>query len=284
MHPKLAAIREQQQRSWNRVSNGWRKWDEVNMNFLRPIGNEIIRLIQPAPDEFILDVAAGTGEPGLSIAAMEPNCKVMITDLSEDMLKVARQNASNKGILNIDTLACDVCELPFEDNSFDAISCRFGFMFFPDMQLAAKEMYRVLKPGGRLAASVWNVPEKNFWITAIVGTINKNMDIPPPAPDAPGIFRCAKPQLMTDIFKAADLSNISSTQIDGRLRAGNAGMYWEMMLEVGAPIVAALVKADDSMKAKVKTEVFALLNEKYPDGHVEIDSSALVIYGEKQTA
>lgn len=86
----------------------------------------------------------------------------MITDLAEGMVDIARENALMRGINNIETLTCDVSDIPFLDNSFDAISCRFGFMFFPDMLLAAKEMHRVLKPGGRIATSVWNVPEKNF--------------------------------------------------------------------------------------------------------------------------
>lgn len=53
------------------------------------------------------------------------------------------------------------------------------------------------------------------------------------------------------------------------------------MTEVGAPIVAALSKADDAMKEKIKREVYQIVNEKFPDGNVVIDSSALIIYGEK---
>ena len=172
----------------------------MTMDFLNPMGQEIIASINPSGSDNILDIAAGTGEPGLTIAAMLNGGKVTITDLSEDMLTIATENAAKKSISNIETIACDVCELPFADNSFDAISCRFGFMFFPDMQLAANEMARVLKPGGRIATSVWNVPEKNFWVTAIMGTINKNMELPPPPPGSPGMFRCAKPGLMKEIF------------------------------------------------------------------------------------
>ena len=69
------------------------------------------------------------------------------------MLEVARENASRRGIKNLEIIASDVSELPFADNSFDSISCRLGFMFFPDMSNAAKEMVRVLKPGGRIATA-----------------------------------------------------------------------------------------------------------------------------------
>ena len=201
-------IREQQKASWNKFSPGWKKWDDLTMDFLKPMGDEIIRMITPVSNDVILDVAGGTGEPGLTIASLVNGGKVFITDLSDGMLEIAQENAMLRGIKNVETRPCDVCELPFDDNTFDAISCRKGFMFFPDMLLAAKEMVRVLKPGGRVAASVWDGPEKNFWVTAIMGTISRNMELPPPPPGAPGMFRCAKDGLMADLFQQAGLKNI----------------------------------------------------------------------------
>lgn len=281
MNQELEQIREQQKESWNKFSPGWKKWDDMTMAFLKPMGSEIIRMLNIKDNDTVLDVAAGTGEPGLTIATMLKGGKVIITDLAEDMLKIARENAAKRGIKNIETRACDVCELPFPDNTFDAISCRFGFMFFPDMLLAAKEMARVLKPGGRIATSVWNVPEKNFWVTAAMGTINNLMQLPPPPPGAPGMFRCAKEDLMADLFRQAGLKNIAQKEVTGKLPCGTADVYWNLMTEIGAPIVAALSNADEAMKQKIKEEVLKKVNEKYPDGNIAIDSSAIVICGEK---
>ena len=142
MNQQLEEIRQQQKQSWNKFSTGWKKWDDLTMDFLKPMGDEIIARIKPSGKDEVLDIAAGTGEPGLTIDKMLKGGKVIITDLSEDMLTIAKENAAKRSISNIETKACDVCELPFTDNSFDAISCRFGFMFFPDMQLAANEMAR----------------------------------------------------------------------------------------------------------------------------------------------
>lgn len=276
MNQQLEEIREQQKQSWDKFSPGWKKWDELTMDFLKPMGDEIIASINPSGNDAVLDIAAGTGEPGLTIATMLQGGKVTITDLSEEMLIIAKENAAKRGINNIETKACDVCELPFADNSFDAISCRFGFMFFPDMQLAADEMLRVLKPGGRIATSVWNVPEKNFWVTATMGTINKNMELPPPPPGAPGMFRCCKPGLMKEIFEKAGFKNISEKEVPSRLNSGTVETYWNMMTEIGAPIVAALSKADEAMRQKIKKEVFELVSQRYP-AKVAIDASAIVI-------
>lgn len=281
MKQELAEIRDQQKASWNKFSSGWKKWDDLMMDFLKPFGDEIIRRISPKNNETILDIAAGTGEPGLTIAAMMTGGKVIITDLSEDMLAIAKENAAMKGLTNVETMVCDVSELPFPENTFDAISCRFGFMFFPDMRLAAEEMVRVLKPGGRLATSVWNVADLNFWVTAIGGTINRNMELPPTPPGAPGMFRCSQAGMIEQLFKDAGLKNTSEKAISGKLNVGNATTYWDMMTEVAAPFVAALSKADDDMKAKIKTEVLESVNQKFPDGNVRINADALVISGVK---
>jgi ubiquinone/menaquinone biosynthesis C-methylase UbiE len=281
MDSQLIQIRDNQKEIWNRFSPGWKKWDELNMNFLKPLGDELIRLIKPKDVNVILDIASGTGEPGITIASMLKGGLVVISDLAEGMIDIAREKATVRGIKNLQFVACDVTELPFPDNSFDSISCRLGFMFFPDMLLAAKEMVRVLKPGGRIATAVWNMPEKNFWATAIMSNITRNIQLPATPPGAPGLFRCANCGFLTDLFKQAGLKNISEREIRGKMDFGSMETYWSFMTEVVAPVVAAMSKADDSTKSKIKNEVFNSILRKYPDGKVDIDSSAIVIYGEK---
>jgi len=281
MEQLLEQIRDQQRLSWNKFSPGWKKWDDLFMDFLRPMGDEIIRQINPESDDTILDVACGTGEPGLTIASLLNNGKVVITDLSEDMVQIAKENAASRGIKNIEPLVCDVTEMPFADNTFDAISCRFGFMFFPDMLLAAKEMARVLKPGGRISTSVWNIAEKNFWVTAILGAIDKNIPLPAPPPGAPGMFRCAEEGLLAGIFKQAGLKNISVTEVNGTLNCRTTDVYWDVMTELAAPVSAALSNADEALREKIRTEVFRVVGQKYPEQKVWIGGSSLVIYGEK---
>lgn len=281
MEAQLVQIKEQQKEIWNRFSQGWKKWYDLTMDFLKPMADEIIHLIKPRDTDLVLDVASGTGEPGLTIATMLRGGKVVATDLAEGMLEVARENATRRGIKNFEIVACDVCELPFPDNSFDAISCRMGFMFFPDMLLATKEMVRVLKPGGRIAATVWSGPERNLWASSILGIINKNMQLVPPPPGSPGLFRCAKSGFVAELFDQAGLKNISETEVRGKLNIGNRKVYWNFMTEVVAPVVAALSNADCEMKIKIRSEVFNLIRERYSNGKQAIDSNAFVIYGEK---
>ena len=109
----------------------------------------------------------------------------------------------------------------------------------------------------------------------------KQNQLTPPPPGAPGMFRCAKEGFMTDLFSQAGLKNVSANEVTGKLNCKTTDVYWSLMNEVAAPVVAALSKADDALKQKIKTEVYSLVNERYPEGAVAIDSSALVIYGEK---
>lgn len=276
----LEAIREQQKASWNRFAAGWKKWDPVTMEFLQPMKEAIIRYLQPNDGQKILDIAAGTGEPALSIAASNKGGTVTITDISEEMMEIAREKAIAKKLTNIETVICDASDLPFENGSFDAVSCRFGFMFFPDMQLAANEIYRVLKPGGRFATTVWNFPEKNFWVTAIMGTIMRLMEIPPPPPEVPGMFRCCKPGRMKDKLEKAGFSDIEEREILSTLKTKSVDQYWEMMTEIGASVVAALSQADDGIRSKIKEEVFLLLKQKCPE-IVALEASAIIITARK---
>ena len=189
MELRLEKIREVQKEAWNKSSAGWKKWDDVMMEFLKPMSDEMIRMLHLKEDDIVLDVATGTGEPGLTIATFLKNGKVTGIDLSEKMLAVAEENAAKRGIKNFETICCDVSALPFANATFTAITCRFGFNLFPDMNLALSEMVRVLKPGGRIVASVWNIPEKNPWISASMQTMIVMLQLTPPAPGAPGIYR-----------------------------------------------------------------------------------------------
>ena len=281
MEQQLTEIREQQKATWNKFSPGWKKWDDFTMNFLKPMGDKIIEELQIKDNDNVLDIACGTGEPGLTIAEIAKNGNVTGTDLAEKMLEIAQANASNKKIKNYTTKVCDVCELPFDENTFDKISCRMGFMFFPDMQMAANEMLRVLKPGGKMATSVWSTPDKNLWVTSIMSVINKNLQLAPPPAGSPGMFRCGSAGFIKNILEKAGFKNVEEHVINGKVSYENFDHMWEMMNEVAAPVVGALSKADAAMKEKIKNEAKQLSQEYMGDKGLQLEYGALVISGTK---
>ncbi len=273
-------IREQQRQTWNKFSSGWKKWDEHVLSWLKPVGDELISSAALKENFRVLDVATGTGEPGLTAATLVPKGNVVGQDLAEEMLEAAKENARLRGIDNFETVACDVSNMPFPENHFDAVMARFGFMFFPDMQQAVNEMKRVVNPG-KIAASVWSAPDKNPWASVILGTINQMMQLPLPPEGAPGLFRCAKPGLMKEIFQHAGLKNISEKEISGVNKFDDAEHYWKFMNDVAAPVVSALSKADEEMKTKIKKAVFEKVQRFSSDGKISLTWCALVISGEK---
>lgn len=268
METKVTDISTAQRASWNRFSAGWRKWDRLTMEMIRPHGEAIMDHLGATGTSRVLDVAAGTGEPGLSIARHLHGGTVVITDLAEHMLQVAKDKAAAMGIRNVEFQEADADALPFADASFDEVSCRHGFMFFPDVQQAAHEMARVLKPGGRIAAVVWAGPEKNPWITCMQRNIKKHIDVAPPEPGAPGMFRCAQPGYMSAVFSNAGLREVQERELPNTLPVSGPQEYWDMLTEVAAPFVAALSKADAATVAQVKADVLVDMAALYPNGNV----------------
>src|SRR5678810_1051948 len=189
MKENLQAISDLQKKAWDTVSNGWKKWNDFTMNFLKPMGEAIIKALDIKSNDVVLDIASGTGEPAFTIAAIAKDGRVYATDLSEEMLSIARTYADKRHISNIEFKTADVSELPFKNNFFDKISCRMGFMFFPNMQQAANEMFRVCKNDGKVAISVWDVPEKNDWSATMTKALSNHIEMPKPSTDAPGMFR-----------------------------------------------------------------------------------------------
>lgn len=280
MEHQLKLAHDLQKESWNRFSPVWRASNDLFMEFLQPVRDEIIRVLKPNGTDVILDVASGTGEPGLAIASRLTGGMVIITDLSEDMLSMARENAARQRIGNIDTWACDACDLPFADNTFDAISCRLGFMFFHDIPRAAREMVRVLKPGGRIAVSVWSIPEKNPWLSSLQDTLQNNPGLPG-GTCMPELFRCAQEGFLAGLFQQAGLNNTRVTEVALSMKCPNAEVYRHVITELNIPGVPPQSNTAEVLQSSIKRHAHETAYRKSPDGVIGVDASALVIYGNK---
>jgi ubiquinone/menaquinone biosynthesis C-methylase UbiE len=283
METPLEQVRNQQQATWNKFSGGWKKWDDLVLSWIGPVADALLDAAKLKQTSHVLDVASGTGEPGLTAAARVPRGKVTITDLAEKMLRVAEENAARRGIRNIETRQCDAGALPFADATFDAVMARFGFMFFPDVLGAAREFARVARPGARVTTAVWGVPEKNPWATTIMGTIARFVDLPPTPPGAPGLFRCASPGYMAGIFREAGLRNVTETEVNVPERFEDAEQYFTFMNDAAAPVVAGMALADEATRAKIKSAVLAAVNGNGNGTSAKrhLDAVAVVITGER---
>ncbi|MDQ1603482.1 MAG: hypothetical protein QOE01_1327 [Actinomycetota bacterium] len=283
--PSADEIRDGQRATWAGLSAGWEKWDSVIMDQLGPVGAAIIERLDIAEDQQHLDIAAGTGEPGLSIARLSPKGRVVLTDLVAEMLAIAARRAREQGIANIETKVCSAEDLPFNEATFDSVSVRFGYMFFPDVAKATAEFARVLKPGGRLCSSVWVKPEENAWTTIAMQAIATETAVaPPPDRDGPTMFRCAAPGYVSALYEGAGLRDIAEWDVDVELVARSPEQYWEMISEHVSLAVAALQQVDEPARERIRANAIAKVSAFEKDGKVRVPGVARCIVGTRADA
>jgi ubiquinone/menaquinone biosynthesis C-methylase UbiE len=111
----------------------------------------------------VLEVAAGTGIVTEQLDASLPKAIALtVTDLNAPMLDVAqRRPALAASTRTIQWRTADALDLPFNDTSFDCVVCQFGVMFFPEKPRAARETFRVLRPGASWVFNVWGSLDEN---------------------------------------------------------------------------------------------------------------------------
>jgi len=125
----------------------------------------------------ILEAAAGTGIVSRAMAQRMPKSSILATDLNQPMID---QAVKHGGFGNVTYGQADAQVLPFEDQSFDAVVCQFGVMFFPDKPKAFAAARRVLKPGGRYLFNVWDRIEENDLANLAVATASQLYPKNPP--------------------------------------------------------------------------------------------------------
>ena len=128
--------------------------------FFQPYAEDIAARLDVTPNSSVLELACGTGIVTRVLRDRLPaKVRLVATDLNEPMMQIAA--AKFYGSDAVEWTQADATALPFADASFDAVVCQFGFMFFPDKPLSAREAHRVLRPGGVFLFNVWDSLEQN---------------------------------------------------------------------------------------------------------------------------
>jgi enediyne biosynthesis protein CalE5 len=228
---------EGQRQDWNRVAGGWEKWDRFFDEQMAFLNHRLVADARIRSGLRVLDLGSGTGYPALLGAqTIGPSGSVIGLDLAEQMLAVARRKATALGLGNVTFRTGDVTTLPFDANSFDAVTSRFCLMFLPEIPKAAAEIARVLKPGSWVSAAVWSAREKNPSIGLSMEAIKKVVELPPLDPTAPGIFRLATPGDLLGLLQQAGLIDVIDQEFLAEWSYASADEYYTSLLEIAAPI------------------------------------------------
>lgn len=153
--------KEQVAEMFNRISG---KYDFLN-HFLsagidKSWRKKAIASLKTVQPKQILDIATGTGDMAIASLVLQPDC-IHGVDISEGMLKVGIEKMKEKGLEDKVKLQLGDSEhLPYEEQSFDAITCAYGVRNFENLEKGLTEMFRVLKPGGKIAILEFSKPKK----------------------------------------------------------------------------------------------------------------------------
>ncbi len=121
---------------------------------------KVLKIISASNPQNILDIATGTGDLAILMAQTKAS-KIIGLDISVGMLEVGRKKVTAKNLADrIELIVGDSEDMPFEDNSFDAITVAFGVRNFENLEKGLSEIFRVLKPGGRFVVLETSNPTK----------------------------------------------------------------------------------------------------------------------------
>ncbi len=266
------AIKDRERATWSAASVGWKMHDEVLVAFSKPVTEELVRRAGIRPGLRVLDLASGTGEPSLTIAErVGPDGSVLGVDLAEPMLAVARDKATRRGVKNVEYRVADAENLDLPSAAFDAATMRWGIMFLPDPVAAMRQVYRVLRPGAKVALAAWGPPDANPFLRIPLDVIRRHIEVPVPPPGSPGLFAFGEPARLPATLQQAGFTGVESTALKLRMTGFESGSdYWKFQRAIAGPITRLYEPLSPELRGTIDEEVAAEA-EKYRAGsHLEV--------------
>jgi ubiquinone/menaquinone biosynthesis C-methylase UbiE len=270
-------------REWSESAPYWEKHSATIRTMFAPVTRALIEDASIVRGQSVLDVAAGPGEPSITIAeTVGPSGSVMCTDAVADMVQAAERETHRRGIANISFRQCTANSLPFDNDSFDTVVSRLGAMFFPDTLAALREMLRVIKRGGALALVVWHKSELNPFLHVVTDIISDYVETSPADPDAPGAFRFAEPGKLASILTDAGAMDVSERVLKFHIAAPiSVEQFWVMRSETSDTLREKLAKLNSQQIVRVASEVQEAVREFFPNNQMNFPAQMIIVTGSK---
>ncbi|HEX8677042.1 MAG TPA: class I SAM-dependent methyltransferase [Segetibacter sp.] len=267
---------------WQAAAEAWYRWSPTLNQWLGKATDKMLEMAEISSGRRILDIAAGAGEQSITTAKkVGTSGYVLATDISSNILEYAKQMAQQAGLNNIETKVMDGENLAVEEETFDAVISRVGLIYFPDQQKALKEMLRVLKPGGKVAAIVYSTPEKNKFFSVPVSIIRNRAKLPPPLPGQPGPFSLGAEGIIEKVFSQAGFKNVKSELVDSPLLLSTAKECVRFEKESFGALHQMMSSLSDSEKVSVWEEIERELQKFESENRFVGPCEMVVAVGEK---
>ncbi|MEQ8388299.1 MAG: class I SAM-dependent methyltransferase [Alphaproteobacteria bacterium] len=280
MSQSPAPRKEQVREDWAKRGSYWDEWAD-QMGEQSDIFNlPFVEIADIRPGQRTLDLASGAGEPALTIAKkVGPSGHVTATDLVDEMLAGIRRRAADRKLTNLDFRLADMENLPFEDESFDRVTCRFGIMFSSDISRTFAEAFRVLKPGGRAAYMVWGPLTDNTVIAETTAVAEKELGFWPWNDDI-NPFRFPEAGILGPEMAKAGFTGVREEDIIVNLRRPLDGRpFWQAQIDMG--VGPHLDTRDPAVRERINQAVEAALEKYIEDDFHVFKSHVRVVVGDK---
>lgn len=246
--PAGAALKERARAHWQQAAEAWYRWTPTLTEWLEPVTRAMMDAARIAPGHRVLDVAAGAGEPSVTIARrVGAGGSVLATDISPAILELAACHAAGARVENVQTRVMDGEALDLPESSFDAAVSRLGVIYLPDRVEALRQIRRVLRPGARVAIVGITSPAANPFSAVTMGVLGPRAKLPPPPPGGPGPFSMGSEAAMRGPLEEAGFADVAVEVVDAPLAMASARECARMQREAFAGLdqmLAALPPAE----------------------------------------
>jgi SAM-dependent methyltransferase len=264
-----------QKAAWDDTAEGWKRWWPTFERAAQTVNDRLVELAGISAGYRVLDIATGSGEPALTAARIVGRSgRVVAVDMSPGMLAIARERIDAAGLHNVEVIESDAESLNLDASSFDAVLCRWGLMFMPDLDGVIRAMYRALKPGGRFATAVWSVADKVPMLGLAREAIRRITGIVPP-PNAPDPTKLADTSILERALGGAGFRDIAFERLIVTFEFPSADAFADFRSQIGGTR-ATLSKMPAEVARRVREAVVASAQQyASADGVVRLSNEAI---------
>jgi SAM-dependent methyltransferase len=265
---------------WATVAGGWALHADYADARTAQLTEKLLELTMPRPGERVLELACGPGGAGLAAAQrVAPDGEVVLSDVAAEMTAIAAARAAARGLTNVSTRVLDLEDIEQPDASYDVVLCREGLMFATDPARAAREIRRVLAPGGRFALAVWGPRERNPWLGVVFDAVSAQTGAPVPPPGVPGPFSLGDPDRLAGLLRDAELADVVVSELPVPLRAESFEEWWTRTCALAGPMARVLAALPEAGVQALRARARDAVRPYETRGGLELPGVALVAAG-----